>query len=258
MAHVVRRLWEIDGNPRSDNVDSRGPGGVPPRDPRTANAGSARHAVMVPPPAWGPAGGGYRTATETRRQSVQLHGVDGGEGNVKEAFLGPAEQFRPDSSWGSAASSSVSGKVGKNKSAVDFWVGARPPTARPLGGSEGPKLFDDSGAGEAGWGRGGVHDRGRRGSVGTRGIGGGRGSVGIGGSGVRRRVVNGGGGGKAGTRPAGMWQVTPAPHVAVMGRARHARAAAGNRKNELPAYLRGVRSKIGPQVGVHRERVRKV
>lgn len=248
VAHVVRRLWEIDGNPRGDNVDSRGSGGALPRDPHTENDASARHAVMVPPPVWGPAGGGYYTATEPRRKSAQLHEVDGGEGDVKEAFLGPSGQYRPDSSWGSAASSSVSRNVRKNKGEVDFRVGARPPVARAPGGSESPNFFDDSGAGGAVWSRDGVHDRGIRG---------GRGSVGVG-NGVRRRAVDVGGGGKAGTRSAGMWQVTPAPHVAVMGRARHARVAAGNRKNELPAYLRGVRSKIGPQVGVHRERVRKV
>ena len=112
-------------------------------------------------------------------------------------------------------------------------MGARPPIARHPSESEGPKLFDASGDGEEDWSRGGVRDRVRCASVGTRGIWGGRGSVRTGGNRDRRRVVDVGRGGKAGTRPARLWQVTPTPHAAVMGRARHARDAAGNRKTSF-------------------------
>lgn len=67
---------------------------------------------------------------------------------------------------------------------------------------------------------------------------------------------------KEGTRPAGMWEVTPPSHVAAMrrgGKQRSSVKAAGQGGGrEIPAYLRGVQSKIGAQVEEHRHRARRV
>lgn len=75
---------------------------------------------------------------------------------------------------------------------------------------------------------------------------------------VRRAPVE-----KEGTRPAGMWEVTPPSHVSAMrrgGKQRSSVKAAGGRGGgrEIPAYLRDVQSKIGAQVEEHRHRARRV
>lgn len=72
---------------------------------------------------------------------------------------------------------------------------------------------------------------------------------------------------KEGTRPAGMWEVTPPAHVAAMreqrggggrGGVMMGKGGKGKGEGSRPAYLRGVQSKIGPQVDAHKERLRKV
>lgn len=85
--------------------------------------------------------------------------------------------------------------------------------------------------------------------------------------GQRRRPQDGRRGGgdggedwKEGTRPAGMWEVTPPAHVAALRRERRHGGGRrdGGRRGSGPAYLRGVQSRIGPQLDAHKERLRKV
>eukprot|EP00752_Nemacystus_decipiens_P010533 g9379.t1 len=69
---------------------------------------------------------------------------------------------------------------------------------------------------------------------------------------------------KEGTRPAGMWEVTPPAHVAALRRGRRQGGGGGGggreggRRGGGPAYLRDVQSRIGPHLNAHRERLRKI
>ena len=270
VAHVVRRLWEIDGTPRSGGAGWRGPGDAPFRPPHTAVAGPAKasHAIQLEQPAWRLVGGRHADdAAVTSRPAARLPGNRSDE-NVREGFSRSGGSFRRDSMWGSAAAdddgaASTSRAWDKGQGDSELWTDAGRSLARAPDVSEEVQLFDEPGAGEArvrgSWGRGAYHDRGRSNSVAARDIRGRRGG-GKEVDGVRRKIAGrgrsgGGGGDKEGTRPAGMWQVTPPPHVAAVRRAKQVR---GGSRKEGPAYLRGVQSKIGAQVGAHRERLRKV
>ncbi|CAN0512365.1 unnamed protein product, partial [Ectocarpus sp. 12 AP-2014] len=78
---------------------------------------------------------------------------------------------------------------------------------------------------------------------------------------ARRAGVGGAGSGadwKEGTRPAGMWEVSPPAHVVASSRTAKGRRGPGARRESGPAYLRGVQSRIGPQLDAHKDRLRKI
>lgn len=301
VAHVVRRLWSMEGGV-SHNIPARLRGGNPssnPQPPATTAAAAppAPYAMGFQQPAWRPTGGG----------GGRGRGGGGGGGvhaarprflceeeeNMGEAFSGLTASRSDTTGWGSAASGTTvddggggggwrggggggggSGgalraweeqddeeeEVGRGEGlGGEDWVGAGRSLAWAPGGEDGDRLFDRLGVdGGGGSGeRGEARDSGgftrRLDSAATRP----RHRSGAGaGAGGRGRRGGLGGVDKEGTRPAGMWEVTPPPHVAAMRRGGRVRDG-GDRKSG-PAYLRGVQSKIGPQVDAHKERLRKV
>lgn len=284
VAHVVRRLWDMDGNPNRHRSVPVGPSLKRP----AATATPAPSPLPLQQPVWRPTGGGGG--------GIGIRGRRGGGGPAggeegQESFLGYTGS--ETTGWGSAASG-VTGDIEGGLSGGDEgefdddgdgdddddddalrtweeegggrdWIGAgrslawAPP---PGGGGKNNRLpneadgFFRDGFGD-GLGQGGERGRGAAAQARRQGRGDRRGGPGS------AAVAAGTGGDKEGTRPAGMWEVIPPPHVAAMRRGRQARGEGGRRRSggerpAGPAYLRGVQSRIAPQVGAHKERLRKV
>ena len=287
VAHVIRRLWDMDGKP-SSFLAARA---------RQQQSTAAANAVAAGPlgvgfqqPAWRPVGGGRRVAAAGGRHGgaerflgADTVGDDGVEDDDyeenPESFLGGLTAgSRSDSAggWGASAISAddadggyyfgVEGGGGDGGGEAlraweeegEGWVGA----GRSLAWAPGGEDFEEFGAGEEDSLRGEGRLLSRAPPQGP----------GAATPGRRRRFQHGGGGGggggysgengKEGTRPAGMWEVTPPAHVAALRRGRRQGGGGagrdGGRRGGGPAYLRGVQSRIGPQLDAHKERLRKV
>ena len=281
VAHVIRRLWDMDGTPENfASTRVRRQSTNTASAPAAAAAAAAIAAPFGPDfqqPPWRPAGGGRRGGAAAapggggRRFSEDFRG----EGlDATESFLtGLTADSRSDATeeWASAAAAAATaaaaafGTMGDGDDDDDdgallraweeegeSWVGA----GRSLAWAPGE---EEERRGGGGGGGDNEHDshRGLSFDAPPRGSGAPRNPR------LRGRYHRGGGdeNGKEGTRPAGMWEVTPPAHVAALRRGRRQAGGPGGGRRasgDGPAYLRGVQSRIRPQLDAHKERLRKV
>lgn len=300
MAHVVRRLWDMDGTPNSGKNSKTNN-----KNARNANVNAASTALApyameeFQQPVWRPTGGGHRGLStsggvsggghEGGRFSPADHAFD--ENNPEPFLRGLTTPYSEPTSWGSAASEMTEDDIGRGYLGdgggdgrgrelddVEDWVGAgrslawapgegksagtddpgRDNVARYLDGLNLGKVEEVDGGREgkiAGNARADDERRARRSPLAAAA----RRHAGTAHGRARQSVAVARTVEKEGTRPAGMWEVTPPPHVAAMKRvAKQGPGNGGGLEKGGPAYLRGVQSKIGPQVGAHKERLRKV
>lgn len=310
VAHVVRRLWDMDGIPQNSAAAA-----ARARRPRTTAAatgpsrklsggGGGAAAAAVPfgldfqQPPWRPTGGGRRR--EGGAFSGNHRSGGGGAGlDHTESFLSgltAAAESRSDfaatGEWESAAAASRMTADDRDDGVEEEEDGFRLEVVGREDGGGGEEEEDGAllraweeegeswvGAGRSlAWAPGDEEDSGRGGRGGLsfdaapqlpRGSGGQRNQL-LRGRQHGRRGGGGGDGGvgknwKEGTRPAGMWEVTPPAHVVALRRgSRQAGGRGGTGRRDGggggggPAYLRGVQSRIRPQLDAHKERVRKV
>ncbi len=313
VAHVIRRLWDMDGTPqnfaaaaaaRPRRPSTTAAATGPSPKPSAAAAAASPFGLDFQQPPWRPAGGGKRR--EGGPFSGNHRGGGGGAGlDHTESFLtgltGAAESrsdFAATGEWEPAAAASRTtlddddddddhNRVEEEEGEEDFEFDGREDGGGG-GGEDGALLraWEEEGESWVGagrslaWGPADEDDseRGGRGGLSfdaapplPRGLGAQRNQR-LPGRLHGRRGGGGGGGAdenwKEGTRPAGMWEVTPPPHVMALRRgSRQAggRDGAGRRNGGGgggggggPAYLRGVQSRIRPQLDAHKKRLRKV
>ncbi|CAB1102446.1 unnamed protein product [Ectocarpus sp. CCAP 1310/34] len=271
VAHVIRRLWDMDGRPEDVAAAGGAAGTAAQRRRRTistAAAGPSRKPAAVPAtaapfgmefqqPVW-KRGGGGRYLRVTRADSF-VGGLEEDSRSDTTRWGGFSETSRISASDGDGGPYPGEGVGGDDDEALraweeaEDWVGAGRSIARAPGEEQEDYAQEEAGdLFAAARGLGAVHGSSRRRTQ----------SAGAGGAGRARHVGVGGAGSgadwKEGTRPAGMWEVSPPAHVVASSRTGRGRRGQGARRESGPAYLRGVQSRIRPQLDAHKDRLRKI